>query len=77
MNVTAPKTVADSTLPLLVTLVSAKKQALWQWKNAAPEHSRRWILVITRLEERIKEGERVVGDHLNIPGFRVQREERK
>ena len=73
MNKTVPKTVADSTLPLLVTLVTAKKQAMWQWKHAAPEHSRKWILVIERLEERIKTGDRMVAERLEIPGYRTKR----
>lgn len=74
MNVTAPKTVADSTLPLLVTLVSAKKQALWQWKHSAPEHNHKWVLVITRLEERIKTGERLLAGQLGLATLHTKRE---
>ena len=74
MNVTAPKTVADSTLPLLVALVQARKQARWQWKHAAGEHAHRWTQVIIVLDARISAGERVLADHLGIPSFRVKRE---
>lgn len=74
MNVTAPKTVADSTLPLLVALVQARKQARWQWKHAAGEHRHRWVQVLMVLDVRIGAGERVLAEHLDIPSFRVKRE---
>jgi len=74
MNNTAPKTVADSTLPLLVTLVQARKQARWQWKHAAGEHVHTWVQVLIRLDARINEGERVLAGHLDIPSVRIRRE---
>ena len=74
MNITAPKTVATSTLPLLCALVQARKQARWQWKHAAGEHAHPWTLVIYELDERIKAGEHVLAEHLDVPGFRVKRE---
>lgn len=74
MNVTAPKTVADSTLPLLVTLVQARKQARWQWKECADEHAHRWADVVEVLDQRIKAGEAYLADVLEVPGFRVKRE---
>jgi hypothetical protein len=74
MNVTAPNTVADSTLPLLVTLVLARKQARWQWRMCADANKHRWTLVIDRLDKRIAQGEKVLEGHLNLCGFRVKRE---
>jgi hypothetical protein len=74
MNVTAPKTVADSTLPLLVALVQARKQARWQWRQAADEHKHTWSLVVYALDKRIDAGERVLSEHLDLPGFRLKRE---
>ena len=74
MNVTATNTVADSTLPLLVTLVLARKQAHWQWRNCAGEHKHRWTCVIARLDERISRGEKYVDEHMNLLGFHVKRE---
>jgi hypothetical protein len=74
MNNTAPKTVADHTLPLLVTLVMARKQARWQWRNCADANKHRWTLVIDRLDERIALREKVLEGHLNLCGFRVKRE---
>ncbi len=74
MNVTAPKTVADSTLPLLVALVQARKQARWQWKHAADEHKHAWTLVLYVLDKRILAVEELLSKHLDMPGFRVNRE---
>ena len=74
MNVTAPNTVARSTLPLLVVLVMARKQARWQWVNCADEHKHKWTEVIAGLDGRIAGGEIVLGNNLDIPGFRVKRE---
>jgi len=74
MNVTAPNTVADSTLPLLVTLVQARKQARWQWKHCAPEHEHKWVLVIARLDERITKGEKALENHLGLLAFHIKRE---
>lgn len=74
MNVTGPNTVADGTLPLLVTLVVARKQALWQHRNCADEHKHRWTQVIDRLDKRIKLGESALSEHLDMVGFRVKRE---
>ncbi len=73
MNNTAPNTVADSTLPLLVTLTMARKQAQWQWRNCADEHKHRWTLVIDRLDERIAAGERLLASRLELNTFRVKR----
>ncbi|MEE9367090.1 MAG: hypothetical protein V3W44_10410 [Dehalococcoidales bacterium] len=74
MNVTAPKTVADSTLPLLVALVAARKQARWQWKHCADEHKHTWQMVLIVLDKRINAGERVLAGHLDIPSVRIKRE---
>lgn len=74
MNVTGPNKVADGTLPLLVTLVTARKQARWQWKNCADEHKHRWTLVVDRLDARIMQGEKVLAEQLDFVGFRVKRE---
>ncbi|MEE9367061.1 MAG: hypothetical protein V3W44_10265 [Dehalococcoidales bacterium] len=74
MNNTAPNTVADSTLPLLVTLTMARKQARWQWRNCADEHKHRWTLVIDRLDDRIAVGERLLASRLELNTFRVKRE---
>lgn len=74
MNNTAPNTVAQSTLPLLVTLILARKQARWQWKNSAGEHERKWRLVLICLDQRINAGERMLASHLDIPSFRMKRE---
>lgn len=74
MNVTAPKTVARSTLPLLVTLVQTRKQARWQWKHCAPEHAAVWTQVISILDDRITLGEQYLAETLGVPGFRVKRE---
>jgi len=74
MNVTATQTVADSTLPLLVALVQARKQARWQWKHAAGEHKHRWVQVLIILDARINAGERVLAEHLDIPSVRIKRE---
>jgi len=74
MNVTAPKTVARSTLPLLVTLVVTRKQAKWQWANCADEHKHVWTLVIAILDERIALGEQYLSKVLEVTGFRVKRE---
>ena len=74
MNITAPKTVADGSLPALVLLVQARKQARWQWKHSAGEHEHRWRMVILRLDARINKGERVLAETLDIPSFRIKRE---
>jgi hypothetical protein len=73
MNVTAANHVADGVLPLLVTLVQARKQARWQWKHCADEHKHRWTCIIARLDERISMGEKVVDEHMNLLGFHVKR----
>lgn len=74
MNNTEPKTVADSTLPLLVTLVQARKQARWQWRNCADEHKRTWTRVLERLDTRIEAGEIILARRLDLKGFRIKRE---
>ena len=74
MNNTAPNTVANSTLPLLVTLVLARKQARWQWANCANEHKHRWVQVIEHLDERIRKGEESVADRMDLLAFRIKRE---
>lgn len=74
MNVTAPDTVARSTLPLLVNLVATRKQARWQWANCADEHKHVWSLVVQILDERIRLGEEYLSKVLDVPGFRVKRE---
>ena len=73
MNVTAPNTVAMNTLPLLVALVQARKQAKWQWQNCADEHKHRWTQVLVVLDARIATGEGLLGSLLDTPGFRVKR----
>ncbi|GAG77440.1 unnamed protein product, partial [marine sediment metagenome] len=74
MNVTAPKTVGGRLLPALTNLVLCRKQARWQWKNAAGENAHKWTEVIHDLDARILIGEHIVGDMLDIPGFRIKRE---
>lgn len=74
MKETTMNIVADRVLPLLVTLVQARKQARWQYKAAAGEHKERWECVITRLDERISMGEKVLEAEMNLVGFRVKRE---
>ena len=74
MIITAPKTVANSVLPLLVTLVQARKQARWQWKHCADEHKHTWTLVIYNLDERIAQGEKHLENMLDLCGFRIKRE---
>jgi len=74
MNTTVPKTVADSTLPLLVTLVQARKQARWQWRNCADEHKHKWTLVLARLDERITQGEMHLENEMELFAFHVKRE---
>ena len=65
--------VADSVLPLLTTLVDARKQARWQWKHCADEHKHRWTCIVARLDERISMGEKVVEEHVGLLGFHVKR----
>lgn len=74
MNVTAPKTVADRLLTQLVTLVQARKQARWQWKQCADEHKHAWTQVIRVLDARIVVGEGFLADTMNLVGFRMKRE---
>lgn len=74
MNETAPKTASNSTLPLLVTLVNARRQAKWQWANCADEHKQVWTDIISILDSRIDLGERYLADLIGMPGFRVKRE---
>ena len=74
MNVTAPKTAANSVLPLLVTLVQARKQARWQHKHCADEHKHTWAMVVYNLDERITQGEKHLESMLDLAGFRVKRE---
>lgn len=74
MNNTAPNTVANSTLPFLVTLVLARKQARWQWANCANAYKHRWVQVIEHLDERIRKGEKSVADRMDLPAFRIKRE---
>ena len=73
MNVTAPNTVADSSLPLLVTLIEASKQAHWQWRNCAGEHKHRWSCVIARLDERISQGEEYIEGLMDLNAFHAKR----
>ena len=74
MNVTAPKTVANSVLPLLVALVESRKQARWQWRTCADEHKHTWSLVVYHLDRRIRQGETHLGSMLDIAGFHMKRE---
>jgi len=74
MNVTAPKTAANIVLPLLVTLVQARKQAHWQWKHCADEHQHTWQLVIYNLDERISKGEKHLEAMLDLLAFHIKRE---
>ena len=74
MNVTAPKTVADRLLPRLVNLVQSRKQAYWQWRYCADEHKHRWTQVLIILDERISQGEAMLGHCLDMPSFRIKRE---
>lgn len=73
MNVTAPKTVANSILPLLVTLVQARKQARWQWKHCADEHKHKWSLVVYQLDKRIATGEYYLASALDLAAFNLKR----
>lgn len=74
MNVTAPKTVANITMPRLLELVQTRKQVRWQWKHSAAEHKHKWVLVLIEVDKSIDAGERILGDRLDIKGFRVKRE---
>jgi hypothetical protein len=74
VNVTAPKTAANSVLPLLVTLLAARKQARWQWKHCADEHKHAWQLVVYNIDERIKQGEKHLEGMLDLYSFRLKRE---
>ena len=74
MNVTAPKTAANSILPLLVTLVQARKQARWQWRHCADEHKHTWALVVYNLDERITQGEKHLEEMLDLCSFHIKRE---
>ena len=74
MNVTAPKTVADKALPLLVTLIQARKQARWQWRFGADEHKHRWVLVLSRLDERIRAAEKYIATQMDMDAFQAKRE---
>jgi len=77
MNNTAPKTVADSTLPLLVTLRATRDEAYYQWKNAPGEHKHKWTLVLRRLDDRIAGGERILANHLGLLTFDLDKEKPK
>jgi len=74
MNVTAPDTVATGILPILVTLVRARKQARWQWKHSAGEHQHKWVMVLDRLDTRIAQYEEQLAEHLDMLTFRMKRE---
>ena len=74
MNVTAPRTAASSVLPFLITLVSARKQARWQWKHCADEHKHTWTLIIYNLDEQITKGEKRLENMLDLCGFHIKRE---
>ena len=74
MNITAPKVVASSVLPLLVTLIQARKQARWQWLNCADEHKHAWTMVLYNLDERISQGEKHLEGMLDLCGFHIKRE---
>lgn len=73
INEASANKVADGLLPLLVTLVEARKQARWQWKHCADEHAHRWTCVIARLDERISKGEKAIEERMDILGFHVKR----
>jgi len=74
MNKTSTNTVADVILPALVSLVRARKQAHWQWKNCSDEHKHRWTIVIARLDRRISQGEKYLEGHLGLTAFHIKRE---
>jgi len=61
-------------LAALCTLVMTRKQARWQWKHCADEHSHKWIRILDELDSRIHRGEDVIAALMEIPGFRVKRE---
>jgi len=71
MNINSTKTVADGTLPLLVTLVLARKQALYHWEHCSGEHKHKWAMVCARLDERITIGEKVLKNHLDLLAFHI------
>lgn len=73
MNQTGPDNVARSLLPLLVTLMSARKQAHWQWRNCADEHKHRWTAVIGILDKRLLKLERRIASTLGLRAFRAKR----
>ena len=74
MDEQAVCTVADSILPLLVTLVRSRKQARWQWKHCAGESKHKWRMVLIRLDQRIVKGEKAMSERMGLLGFRVKRE---
>jgi hypothetical protein len=74
MNVTAPKTVAMKSMPLLVVLILTRKQAQWQWRFCADEHKHKWAMILVHLDKRIKEVEAYIGSNLDVVGFQAKRE---
>lgn len=64
----------DNLLAQLCMLVIARKQARWQWAHCADEHKHKWTQLINELDSRITRGEQVVGNLMEIGGFRVKRE---
>ena len=74
MNENKANVLTDSMLPLLVTLVVARKQARWQWANCADEHKHKWTVAVDALDARIERGEALVSSLMDIQGFRMKRE---
>jgi len=74
MTNTPSQAQTDNLIAQLCTLVIARKQARWQWKHCADEHSHKWTTIVETLDARITIGEGIVGSLMEIPGFRVKRE---
>lgn len=74
MIATAPNTVANNTLPLLVTLILSRKQARWQWSHCAGEHKQKWVYVLKVLDARIKNREAALASQMDMFTFRMKRE---
>ena len=74
MTRTPSRAETDNLIAQLCLLVIARKQARWQWKHCADEHAHKWTRIVDELDARIVRGEQVVGNLMEIGGFRVKRE---
>lgn len=61
-------------LPKLEGLLLARKQARWQWHNAAQEHKALWQAVLDKQDEATRMLEQAITDQTGLNKFRVKRE---